>query len=459
MISLCNLKGAVVKIMERVRDFLKGRFTPDLIGREINYDGDKILGEWEKLRRSALREGASEYEVEITETRINSALNRFLGSSKEGESEGGKFAFLIQPRDWEESNFGDIGDYLPALKYVEPQEKYEFFLGLPPFEVVPYRLDGQRFGSVICVPLSVDVLAQIEKRGGNSTSRMRKVAEYALPIIGQAVRFARDRLGVKYLGLGEMMAKMTGYGKEIEKEFEGVEITTGHAGTTWLIEQTLLRAAELGGIDLRSQSVGIIGCGSIGTAAAVRLAEGNVNSFVLFDLNPSSVSRLKGQLEGLGKSVEIADSAGGVCGETKIIISAVSSISPVLKRNNIRPGTIIVDDSQPPTVLREEAEAAGGVVVWPLAKMPERIRREGNYNFGPNGVLPGSAWGCEMEITTLAFLKRMHSNRVNHRVEPDEVDLIGRLAREAGFTVDGRLQSFGRIVDANTWEKIRRENS
>lgn len=451
MISLRNLKRAVVKIMEIIRGFLD--LTLNLIGKEIGYNKGEILGEWGRLKQSALKEGASEAEVRITEDRINSALVRFLESSEKKRSEGGKFAFLIQPRDSMESNFGDIGDYLPALEHVGPQEKYKFFFSLPPFEVVPYELDGQRFGSVICVPLSVDALAQIEKREGNSASRMREVAKYALPIIGQAVRFARDRLGVEYLGLGEMMAKMTRYGKEIEDKFKGVKITTGHAGTTWLIEQTLLKAAELGGIDLRSQGVGIIGCGSIGTAAAVRLAEGNVNSFVLFDLNPSSASRLKGQLESLGKSVKIADSAGKICEGTKIIVSAVSSTSPVLRRDDIRPGTIIVDDSQPPTVLREEVEAAGGVVVWPLAKMPERITREENYNFGPNGVLPGSVWGCEMEIISLSIFENM-SNRVNHRVKPDEVDLIGRLAREAGFTVDDRLQSFGKAIGDEVWKGI-----
>jgi len=420
-----------------------------------HYDYDEAMKKWQSIRSDL--QGVSSEALEITADRISNAFTAY----KEGK-DGGDVAFFIQPRGSykdPKTLYGDIGDYLPALKNVGPEVRHELFYRLPPFQVAEYTYsyDGkQGKGSVVCVPLSVDRMMGAYEAGKNDSDRRRRVGLYSQPIIIDTARFAQDKLGIRSVGLGETMAAMTHYGSDIEKRLPRIKVTTGHAGTTWLIDKTILEAASMGGVNLQEEVVGIIGCGSIGRAAALNL-DGRVGGYVLCDINPTTAKKLKEILEEKfnGIKVDIAENAEDLCAKTRFIIGAASNLEPILTRDIIQPGTIIIDDSQPVTGRREEVEAAGGVVVWPIAQMPPYINRVG-YNFGPQGVLLGTGWGCELEALTLHLTDNMGGDRrVNHRVTNEDVAYVGGLAEGLGFGVSDPLQSFGKSITNEQWERIQ----
>src|SRR3990167_2489467 len=82
----------------------------------------------------------------------------------------------------------------------------------------------------------------------------------------RAAQFAKDKLGVQIVGLGETLAANTHHGKVVDDEV--VHTTTGHGYTTYLIKATAEQAATLAHLDLSRSTISIIGAaGSIGRSS------------------------------------------------------------------------------------------------------------------------------------------------------------------------------------------------
>ena len=57
------------------------------------------------------------------------------------------------------------------------------------------------------------------------------------------------------------------------------------------------------------------------------------------------------------------------CKRADITTSSVTTYNHI-RAEHLKPGTFIVDDSQPPSVLREEAEKASAYVFWVVGHLP-----------------------------------------------------------------------------------------
>src|SRR5690606_6221898 len=69
-------------------------------------------------------------------------------------------------------------------------------------------------------------------------------------------------------------------------------------------------------------------------------------------------------------------------------------------------GKLIVDDSQPPALIIEQVERAGGKLVWPISRDRTKsgliTRTSFDYNFtGP--AKPNENWGCELEAAVVGM--------------------------------------------------------
>lgn len=389
-------------------------------------------------------------------------------------------AFLVHPRDSEASieqgiYYADADGVFPALTYISsPDGEYNKELqkrklallnSLPPSEVattVSQAFDGSLLhGSIVCIPLDIDKMLQLP-------SASAKINGYARPLIRDAVDFVYNKIGTQNIGLGEQLAAMTQFGQWLEDNFkEKIYTTTGHAGTIFAMAESLRHGAEKLGIDLTNETIGVIGCGRIGSVfAEYAEAQNLVGNLILYDKanhvsEKLAANLIKNRATKNGHQIEVAKNYEDVLERTRFIVSAVSD--PLLGELQLD-NHFVVDDSQPPWVPPQDSS---GIIVWPSYTMPQDIHRNGirminaarkeeedKYNYGPVGLVPRTDWGCNVELTTLLMHGRMETNHISRAVSKDDVEEMGRLITEAGFSVQ-TLQSWGNIIPEESFTQLK----
>ncbi len=389
-------------------------------------------------------------------------------------------AFLVHPRDSQASidqgmYYGDADGVFPALSYISSEnvqhnkhlqkQKIALLNSLPPFEAattVTQGIDGSPLhGSIVCIPLDIDKMLELP----SATARLNG---YARPLIQDATNFVLNKLGTQNIGLGEQLAAMTQFGQWLEKKF-GNEIytTTGHAGTIFAMAETLKLGAQKLGIDLSQETVGIIGCGRIGSAFAQYIeAQHITNNLMLYDNAPGvaekvSADLIKNRLKQNGHKVAVAHNYEEILERTNLIISAVSD--PLLGELSLD-NHFVVDDSQPPWVPPQDTT---GIIAWPSYSVPGHVQRNGirmingniteevdGFNYGPVGLLPHTDWGCNVELTSLVMSGRMKENHISRAASHEDVAEIGALIKQAGFSVN-KLQSWGNFIPEKSFTQLR----
>lgn len=178
---------------------------------------------------------------------------------------------------------------------------------------------------------------------------------------------------------------------------EGLELTTGHAGTVWLIGETL---KQLAGENLNDSEhkIGIIGAGSIGTATLHYLREG-LGFTGQIQINDTNKNAMNSLVSSDSENVAVEDVRVLIeaCG---IVICAVTKPMS-LKNMGVKDltGTYIIDDSQPGCFDAGEVTELGGQVVWVIGKDPtegELTCQSFDYSgYGP--AQRDEVWGCQLE--------------------------------------------------------------
>ncbi len=312
-------------------------------------------------------------------------------------------AFLIHSRRTSDSDssLDDVGRVIPSLaqKYDIPHELVDkIWNSLPPFELgsISGKLSsGQDIDcALISVPITPTGLAQ----AGRATDRFN----YSFPKIKDAVQLASN-LGADVVGLGETLASLTSHGKKLKEQYPDVEIVTGHTGTTYLINEWIRFGAQVLDKDLSDTSVTIIGAyGAIGSVVGRLLANEGVGRLSLHDKEDkvgglkniaaglvNDFPYLSGRIDVSGGDISLAEA----CKRGEIIMSAASAPSSFIRSEHLNEGTIIVDDSQPPSITREEAEKAKSHLFWVVGSHPD-LRRD--FDYGIDGE-----WGCALEVVAM----------------------------------------------------------
>lgn len=357
-------------------------------------------------------------QVQASRQRIRKAFEESRMSPQELRARypGVTSAFLVHTRTMESPDgylpeLDDTRRVLPALDRaygLDPQKIRTIWEHMPSF------VAGQMLGTItdqqgqakpvncaiISVQITPDGLMDAKKDGGFSGP-----SKYAQGAIHQAARLGTN-LGAEITGLGEVLATLTNHGRSLQAESPDMKFTTGHAFTTLLIWKWTEKAAELKGKDLSELTLMINGAnGSIGKSTLGVLGE-KAGRLLLHEQDESRAHALrnaidKGKLpdsQGLKEKMErgeIEFSWGEEmlavsCKKADIITSSVTAYNHI-RAEHLKPGTFIVDDSQPPSVLREEAEKAGAYVFWVVGHLPGIVR---TFDYG---LREGGEWGCAME--------------------------------------------------------------
>lgn len=335
----------------------------------------------------------------------------------------------------------DSSRFFPILdpKYRIPEKDVEvLWNALPPFRTG--EISGIANGKQInCAIISVPLTPQsLEDCSSSATKR----ADYARPRILQAASFAK-KMGAKFIGLGETLASLTRHGKILQSQFPEIKVTTGHAFTTHFMTEWTQYAAKAAGIKLEDSQITIIGAGgSIGKAMTEILLDQGVERLNLHDKE-----NMRGVLEEKqeeiserypNKKIKITaenDNLKEACVGSRIVLVAASAPTPFIKAEHLDKGTFIINDSQPPSITREEARKGNSVDLWVLAKLPE-----GFVDTFDSGLWDGD-WTCALEVVALEVEGEKALETVGP-VTTQRVKEFGEIAKKIGIGL-ASAQSWG----------------
>lgn len=369
-------------------------------------------------------------------------------------------AFIIHPRIFAGSHpaLDDFGRVIPALAATNGipfGQREQFWNTLPPMRLG--KIEGTLpNGTHVNTAL---ITAPITPTGLMEASRVGIAGprDYAKPRIHAAVdlanKFGADQ-GVT--GLGETLASLTRHGLNLQSEYPGNKFATGHAFTTLLIQRWIEEAARRKGIDLADANITILGAGgSIGRATLALLSDRGVGAshVTLFD-KPGTEGRMSHHLREFGLNEGDAtvftgeENLKAASKKADIIVSGLSTLEPIVHAEHLPKGVAYVDDSQPPSVYREEADKAGASIYWVVGKLPTGMSRDFDYGLlGNNGE-----WGCAMEAVAMTSLNQLGQGSRLETVGPltaERVKTAGTIADELGYEL-GVPQSFGQETVTHT---------
>ncbi|QIQ06216.1 hypothetical protein [Streptomyces liangshanensis] len=336
--------------------------------------------------------------------------------------------------------FGETLPLLTSLHGLDSGTVRHFLSLLPPSVLCSYQVHDGRQGHIVLAPLNSGLTADL---GAD------RAAETARRVVQDAAVFARDRLGARVAGLGATLPSLTRFGRTVD--VPGLVTTTGHGGTVHLI-RILARDVAATLLDGSGPlTVGVLGAaGSIGASILAALQQEFPDTpFVACD-RPGRLGRVRRVAERQGnpaRTLVTADPAD-LFSRCRLIVSAITEkldLSRAAAGADLT-GTVLIDDSQPGCVARDQWEARGGLLLWPVgsAEAGGPLHRENDLLFGAaSGVVhPYDVWGCEAEAAAVA-LTGEHDAALRAPVTPDDALRVGELCARIGVTA-AQPQSYGR---------------
>jgi len=213
------------------------------------------------------------------------------------------------------------------------------------------------------------------------------------------------RIGARVVSLTGLLPSATNYGQAVAEVISANDryplVTTGHATTVSTVVMTIERILREAGKSLAEEKVAFLGLGSIGytTLRLMLHSLPHPKSITLCDIY-SKLDHLKSIRDDLihdlkfAGSIRIVESKGEVPREVYAagLIVGATNVPDVLNIEQIRPGTVIVDDSGPHCFNPDEAVqrfkadedilfTAGGVLRLPepfqrTLYLPQRVQEQ-----------------------------------------------------------------------------------
>lgn len=244
----------------------------------------------------------------------------------------------------------------------------------------------------------------------------------------QTGRVAQKR-GVRILGLGGFASAVGDSGVTVAQRL-AMPVTTGNSLTVGLAIEALKRETHKKGLALDQSTVAVVGAsGSIGLACAEMLAP-ETESLVLAGRREIRLSEARARVEAAGaKEVRVATDLSAIV-RADVVLSATTSITPVLAPEHLKRGALVVDLALPPDVdsrVREE-RADVTLVRAGVAQTPGSV----DLSFDL-GLPSGYVFGWLAEVMVLALEGRYESFSLGRRVDVGRVREITELAWKHGF--------------------------
>lgn len=346
------------------------------------------------------------------------------------------FAFLVHPR-----NTKDIYRKFPFFRYFPDRFVDFIFINLWPIVlsevegVVSVKNGNKIRGFVLTVPLTA--------------KQMLENREFALKRIIDTIKLA-EKKGVKIVGLGALISSLTKGGLDLIGKVKP-NITTGHALTVFTVTSNLFKLVEIFKIDKNKILVAIVGAtGSIGSSSLKVLARAGYDNFILVDIERKAhfFDDLIIELRKINPDIKIETSSQiKSIKEADFIITATSAPEAVVKPEDLKSGSVIIDDAQPSDVSievfdRDDVMAIeGGLLHTPNIK--------NNFNFGLKNKQDN--FSCMGEVMVLAA----HEYKRNYVINKPTLELVDEIS-EMALNMGIKLSKFQNTKEIISQDKISR---
>lgn len=381
------------------------------------------------------------------------------------------FAFLVHPRNGNfvrEDVYGhnDIFRPFPALRWL-------------------YRFLSQRradsFINWFARNITPITLSRVSVRGeeGEMLSRGVLLSTVRTPelLIGdkRALRTLKTHLKLLFalaegkkaghVGLGALIPSMSHYGDLFEEQARRSRTSrsTGHGFTAYTIVEFLRTIAEARTAG-RVAKVAIVGAaGSTGTAT-FRMIRANWRSELKIDLMLLDVENKEGKLKKLAEEGSGESPFASICTKTELsalrdrdfIVVVTNATGALIKPEHVRPGVVLIDDSQPRNT-SPDLQSHGCFVIDVLARISGlRV----NFDFGFKTSDTSVTFTCLAE-TVLVPLTHHKGNLAVGEVTMDTIQQVLKLTEKAhAMRLIGQLPwfSFGRELSKWEQEKLLSKN-
>lgn len=230
--------------------------------------------------------------------------------------------------------------------------------------------------------------------------------------------------GAEIVGLGSLTGIVGGRGTYLAETYP-LAVTTGNSMTVYSALQTLDRVAEEFELDLRNETVAIVGIpGSIATAVASMVAP-KCGRLILVGRRSCSLSQRLARKLGAEFTVDLKEALAS----TRIVLSATSS-GQCIDENLLLPGSIVIDVGVPSDVCRAHAPRNDVLILTGgFVRVPPTMPLDSSFLWFQHGIIPS----CLGETMVLALTRRAECFSLGRTLSLDGIQEIGGLARQHGF--------------------------
>lgn len=368
-------------------------------------------------------------------------VNRLFTNAARPETDH-TFAFALHPIDPK----ADVAKRYPLLGKVLTEEQIHFFSQYWP-PVFLSNIEGLR-----SIDTGVEAQGWFVSVPYTPRQMMSLPTEQVYKKIVATGRMA-ERLGANILGLGAYISIAGDAGMTVAERLD-IPVTTGNSYTVAVVVRSILEASLCMEIDISQATVAVVGAtGSIGAASAEILAE-HVGHLLLIGRRERTLESVRERCEGYGASVSTATDFARLL-EADVILTATSSIGPVIEAKHLKPGVVICDTAVPadvsPQVKRDRDDVL--VIEGGMVQAPGPV----NFNFH-FGYPRGKTFACMAETMALALEGRYEDFSVGRLLDVDKVRLIDSIADRHGFQISDFTYRNRAVTTAHIERVLERAN-
>jgi predicted amino acid dehydrogenase len=336
-----------------------------------------------------------------------------------------EFAFIVHPR----SRY-DVTRKYPFFKYIPDGvanliTKYFWPVTLSRMTGLKSQIDGKEIKGYLITVL-ITARQMVENR------------PLALKRILQACVLAKKK-GAKIVGLGGLTSSFSRGGLDLVDKVD-INVTTGHAYTSYNIQQNIITLVNYMTLDKKKIWVGIVGAaGSIGSMSAKLLAREGFRNLLLIDLERKHhhFAELVAEMKKFNPEANIEQTHQiGQIKKCDVIVAATNAPEALIRAEDLKGGAIIVDDAQPSDVHPGVFDRKDVLVIEAgVTHTPGIIN---NFNFGLKNRQDNFC--CLAEVFILAS-HEWDDHYVINRATLEHVDEIAAWGKKLNFKI-GSFQNF-----------------
>lgn len=352
--------------------------------------------------------------------------------------QGNGFAFVVHPR-----GYNDIISNIPFLKIFPRKLVIKIFPYIWPFTVSKIKglkslVDDKDIkGWVIGIPMLAHQIME-----------NRKLAQKK---ISEAIKLAQNK-GARVVGLGALTGSVTEGGAGLSKKGE-IIITAGRAYTAYIIKSYIEDAIKRFGVKKDKIVIAIVGAaGGVGSAVTRLLIEEPFKKFILIDVERKleKVASVLKELKTKKTEIEISHQIS-IVKKADIIITATNAPEAVIESDDVKPGTIIIDDAQPSDLSEELIKTRNDVIIIEAGVITAPGVRVGtNFRLANKNEI----YSCLGEVMSLAA-SDWNTEYSAGNITLEVVYNIANVANKIGLKL-APYQAFGKLVSEVRTEEVRK---